>query len=82
MAILVSISEHHSATVSFKCFSSDTMLLRMMGSLLRSVAFRCMKQLSLAKDQELLTTNWIEATPLSELKASASPYASASPESS
>ena len=48
MVMVSSTSEHQSAPGFFKCSSSAVMLPRMMGNLLKSVAFRCMKQLSLA----------------------------------
>ena len=64
MAILVSTNEHHSAPASFQCSSSDTVLSRMMGSLLKSVAFHCMKQLSLAKRSRTTDNKLMVATPL------------------
>ena len=64
MAMLVSTSEHHSAPASFKCSSSDTRLSRMMGSLLKSVAFRCMKQLSLAGRSRTTDNKLMVAIPL------------------
>lgn len=63
---MVCTREHQSVLSFFKSFNSAIILSSTIGSRLKSVAFLCMKQLSLARRSRTVESRTSEATPEKE----------------